>query len=72
MYPKSHVSAVHYNLTESRETQIRRHNVVQDDGSRKSTQNWRGKVKVSDKYYTYSDDVIEMLTDRTATLRAFL
>lgn len=31
MHPTSNVSAVHYNFTESGETEMQRHNVVKDD-----------------------------------------
>lgn len=63
IYPTFDVSAVHHKSTESRRTQIRRHNVVQDDYLKKETHIWRDEVKLFDRYSAYRADFIEMLTD---------
>lgn len=62
MHPTLNGSALFYNFTEVQGSQIHRENVVQDNDSWKHTQVRWEDAKFSDKYFTYQDDFIEMLT----------
>lgn len=59
LHQTSDFSAVHYKPMKSREAQMQRHIVLQDNESRKQTQSWRNKVTISDKCLTYRDDSMD-------------
>lgn len=63
MHPTSDVSAVHFEPTESQDTPRQRQKVVQNEDLREQSQNWRGKDKVPDKYFSHRDHFFEMFTE---------
>lgn len=63
MHTTSDVSPVHHKLTESRESEMLRHNVIEDDDSGKWMKNWREEVGIPDTNGMFYNDFIEMLIE---------
>lgn len=56
-------SEVHYKHTQSKESQITRRHVVQDDVSKFLLEDWRTKVQASENYSQYRNEFLSMLSE---------
>lgn len=71
MHPTPDVSSEYYKTTESRDLWLQGHDGVETNDLEAKTQNWPNGGRISDKYFTFSDKLINIQTkfQSTGTVR---